>query len=199
MFEYKCEHCGKVCFAQYKSQRKRFCSHQCANESRWKKIPKKQTTIICKTCGKEFFVKSYDIRLKRKGILYCSKQCAAQGSKTGETKVCPVCGIHFYTTRRKFCSPKCAQTNKSLTANHKTFMENGYVCEYQKGSTKTGTVKQHRKIMEELLGRKLSCDEVVHHKNGIKTDNRVENLVVMDRSAHSKLHRMMEKTGGLKE
>ena len=55
-------------------------------------------------------------------------------------------------------------------------------------NNKTGKGKQHRLIMEEYLGRKLTKDEVVHHINEDKQDNRIENLQVMDKKEHLVFH-----------
>ena len=57
-----------------------------------------------------------------------------------------------------------------------------------------GYVAQHRLVMEALLGRLLNQDEVVHHINGVKSDNRVENLAVMAWGEHSRLERMYGRT-----
>lgn len=55
-------------------------------------------------------------------------------------------------------------------------------------ATKNNYVLHHRIIMENHLNRLLSTTEVIHHKDGNKHNNSIDNLELMTNQEHAKLH-----------
>lgn len=69
--------------------------------------------------------------------------------------------------------------------------KNGYVMVYAPEHPRAnagGFVPKHTLVVEKRLGRYLRDDEVAHHINHKRNDNRDENLAVMDRRDHCRMH-----------
>lgn len=70
-------------------------------------------------------------------------------------------------------------------------LQNGYVKVYSPNhpyKDKNGYVKRSRLIVENHLGRFLQRTEVVHHINGIRNDDSIDNLKVLTHEEHMSLH-----------
>lgn len=50
------------------------------------------------------------------------------------------------------------------------------------------TIQYHRYVMEEFLRRKLTADEIVHHKDLDKSNNNLDNLIICNKNQHAKYH-----------
>ena len=116
-------------------------------------------------CGKEYVPNPRGIKL------FCSRECFYKYRKPRPT------GLKYQIKRKNVAWFK---KKEEIKPDNK-----GYIRRRFKGEMQ----REHRYVMEEFLGRKLRENEVVHHINGVRVDNRIENLMVMLKKEHDKISR----------
>lgn len=129
--------------------------------------------MIC-PCGKEFHVARWQLESGRGK--YCSNECK-----------------YKYRVRPSGLKYVIKAKNKGWfksgdTRNVPSFPYFDKSLGYMKISIKGKEYKYHRYVLSVYLGRELDVDELVHHKDGNRLNNSLENLEIMSRSAHMKLH-----------
>jgi rubrerythrin len=70
---------------------------------------------------------------------------------------------------------------------------------YVQIKTERGWIKEHTYVIETYIGRRLRAEEAIHHVNEIKTDNRIENLVLMTHGEHTRLHNLKRSKNGISQ
>jgi len=118
-----------------------------------------------------------------KKCIFCKKLFTGYITKMYCNTICK--GKHFSKIG------KVRAQNNGMWKGGRNLDKDGYVLIKRddcKSVCKSGYVREHRYIIEKKIGRKLRPYEIVHHKNGIKNDNHVENLQLLTKRQHDSLH-----------
>lgn len=126
-----------------------------------------------------------------------TKQKFSEIAKSRTKEKNPMFGKHHSDKTKEIMSNQ-KLGDKSLFWNGGISIDNyGYVHIYSLGHPNANAnkyVAEHRLVMEEFLGRYLTSDEVVHHINEIKDDNRIENLMLFaNQGEHTRYHNLLIK------
>lgn len=176
----KCAVCGVAFHKRHRNQV--CCSYPCGITYRTKGRESKS----CLACHTPFTP-------KYKKQVYCSAPCADTKKRVDRRVICKTCGKTFERPHGKFmtyCSRSCALAKNrngitgcnGLPEGSTSPHSSGYILEKYKGQW----TMQHRVVMCRVLGRELEKHERVHHKNGVRDDNRPENLELWVTSYSSK-------------
>ncbi len=194
-----CEICDKIFAVKPSRSKAKFCSKECMYKGISKRVE-----VECKLCGKKFFAKLSSV--KTYGRKYCSKKCSNYANMNGEITYCLYCGENpIYVCRAnrnrgngKFCSRKCLHSyHKGAThpswRGGKTHNSGGYVLvidrEHPRGNKYNGRVFEHIIVVEKVINRYVKREEVIHHINEVRNDNRPENLYLFPSNAeHMRYH-----------
>ena len=136
--------------------------------------------------------------VKRGFGIFCSRECRVQFNRTD--LICNYCGQRFLRRTRTirsgkvFCSSECrnrffrSSKYAGVYKNYRLYIAtNGYV-KIVLGRSKEKLF--HVYLMEEAGGGSIPKGYNVHHKNGNKLDNRLENLQLMAAGEHTTLHQL---------
>lgn len=138
----------------------------------------------CTKCGvlkppEDYYWNDVAHTKRRSSCKECTKR-AVHARVQAERTPCTGCGV-LCTLKALFCK-RCARRG-ARSGRYKTGKRldlNGYVVlsGYQDhpNSFKSGRIFEHKAVMIEHLGRSLLPGENIHHRNGVRTDNRIENL-----------------------
>lgn len=152
----------------------------------------------CQHCSGDF------VTYVSQNKFFCSPRCAQDYKKKAREDEmrtsCNICGKSFVPCRRDilgaYCSKKCSGKASRLGRVRR---DGYFAVRYPEhpNAAKTGYILEHRLRMSEHLGRPLRDGEIVHHINGKKDDNRIENLELMTDSEHKAHHaRAMPRENG---
>lgn len=137
-----------------------------------------------KYCSRECY---YEMKRIRKDRVKWTKKMRDKMSEKYKGKGNPMYGkVSRYKGKKR---PEIWGENHWNWKGGYTINKDGYkIIENQK-ETNGFKITAQKKIVEEFIGRKLNKNEVVHHINGNKLDNRIENLQIMTRAEHMNIHR----------
>ena len=128
---------------------------------------------------------------------YPSERAEDVGRIIGKTKRSvqhKACRLGIGKDKDGFRPIRVAATSGVNSGNFKGYRRkttHGYYLLYKPehpSASKDGLVMEHRYVVEKALGIVLPKKFDVHHINGDKSDNRIDNLVIMTHSAHTTLH-----------